>query len=153
MGRSRVLPAAVLGFGMGGFLDGIILHQLLQWHHFVSNLYPTDTVPGLEINTLWDGIFHSATYVITVIGLILLWRAIQRPGSQQSPRVIWGGLLVGMGVFHLFDSIVNHWLLRIHHIRPGPDALAYDLAFFGLGILFAVAGLSLLRTRRITSNG
>lgn len=28
----------MLGFGLGGFFDGILLHQLLQWHHLLSGL-------------------------------------------------------------------------------------------------------------------
>src|SRR5690606_18965301 len=26
----------VLGFALGGFFDGILLHQILQWHHLLS---------------------------------------------------------------------------------------------------------------------
>jgi len=30
------------GLGLGGFIDGIVLHQILQWHHMVSDVsrYP-----------------------------------------------------------------------------------------------------------------
>jgi uncharacterized membrane protein len=28
------------GLGLGGFFDGIVLHQLLQWHHMLSSWYP-----------------------------------------------------------------------------------------------------------------
>jgi len=41
----------LFGLGLGGF-DGIILHQVLQWHHMVTSAgYPPDTVRNLEINT------------------------------------------------------------------------------------------------------
>ncbi|TIP73091.1 MAG: DUF2243 domain-containing protein, partial [Mesorhizobium sp.] len=26
----------LLGLGLGGFFDGIVLHQLLQWHHMAT---------------------------------------------------------------------------------------------------------------------
>jgi hypothetical protein len=26
-------PGILLGLGLGGFVDGIVLHQILQWHH------------------------------------------------------------------------------------------------------------------------
>jgi uncharacterized membrane protein len=65
------------GLGLGGFFDGIVLHQLLQWH-MLSSWYPVTSIENLELNTRWDGIFHSATYVFVVIGLFLLWRAAQR---------------------------------------------------------------------------
>jgi uncharacterized membrane protein len=25
-----------MGLGLGGFLDGIVLHQVLQWHHMLT---------------------------------------------------------------------------------------------------------------------
>ncbi len=25
----------ILGLGLGGFFDGIVLHQILQWHHLI----------------------------------------------------------------------------------------------------------------------
>jgi uncharacterized membrane protein len=147
-----VTAGVVLGFGMGGFIDGIVLHQLLQWHHFVSSIYPMDTVAGLQLNTLWDGLFHSAMYLITVIGLILLWRAINRRDVTQSPRTIFSAFLLGMGAFHVFDSIVNHWILRIHHIRSGPNELAYDLGFFIIGLALLGAGM-LFRPRTAAAGG
>ncbi|MFH9118580.1 DUF2243 domain-containing protein [Streptomyces globisporus] len=33
--RSLQLPGIILGVGLGGFVDGILLHQLLQWHHML----------------------------------------------------------------------------------------------------------------------
>jgi uncharacterized membrane protein len=130
----------VLGFGLGGFFDGIVLHQLLQWHHLVSNLVPMDTLPGLELNTLWDGIFHILMYGITALGLVLMWRAIQNPATDQSPRLMLGAVLVGWGIFHIFDSVVNHWLLQVHHIRPGQDELAYDIGYFIIGLVLIFIG-------------
>jgi len=26
----------LLGIGLGGFVDGIVLHQILQWHHMLT---------------------------------------------------------------------------------------------------------------------
>ncbi len=145
-GRMPLTRASmILGFGLGGFFDGIVLHQLLQWHHFVSSMVTVTTVPGLELNTLWDGIFHSAMYVVTAIGLILVWRAINRVGAPFSPRAAFGGILLGAGVFNLFDSIVNHWILGIHHIREVEDWLVYDIAFFIAGLILIGAGMWLIR--------
>jgi uncharacterized membrane protein len=146
--KPLVRAGAVLGFGMGGFFDGIVLHQLLQWHHLVSNVYPDNTVEGLQLNTLWDGIFHAAMYVITFIGLVMVWRAVHRNDVVQSPRILFGAALVGFGTFHLFDSIVNHWILQIHNIRPGPDFLLYDISYFIIGIILLAIGAALIRARR-----
>lgn len=94
---------------------------------------------------LWDGIFHSAMYVVSVVGLILLWRALSHYRAPFSPRTVLGAVLAGFGTFHLFDSVVNHWILQIHHIRMGEDWLVYDLAFFAIGVVLIVAGIGLLR--------
>ena len=71
--RTRLIIAAVLlGVGLGGFFDGIVLHQILQWHHMVSTPTPPDTLENLELNTLGDGIFHAATWVVTITGVFVL---------------------------------------------------------------------------------
>src|SRR3954447_23051246 len=43
-------PGLLLGIGLGGFVDGILLHQILQWHHMLTSTgsYPMTTVAGLE---------------------------------------------------------------------------------------------------------
>jgi hypothetical protein len=81
--RTQLRNAGVLlGLGLGGFFDGIVLHQLLQWHHMVSSVesFSPETVPGLRTNTLADGLFHAVTYIFTVLGVTLLWRA---PGWRE----------------------------------------------------------------------
>jgi uncharacterized membrane protein len=30
-------PGVLIGFGVGGFVDGIVLHQILQWHHMLTS--------------------------------------------------------------------------------------------------------------------
>src|SRR5918995_4539066 len=78
---SRLLPSKatglLYGLGLGGFLDGIVLHQILQWHHMVSHVedYPMTTVAGLEVNTLADGFFHVATWFLVLAGSITAIRA------------------------------------------------------------------------------
>jgi uncharacterized membrane protein len=74
--RPLLAAGVVLGVGLGGFFDGIVFHQLLQWHHMLTSHgdYPATTVPGFETNTLWDGIFHGATWLATLVGLGMLWR-------------------------------------------------------------------------------
>lgn len=69
-------PALLLGLGLGGFVDGIVLHQVLQWHHLVSDVeaYPTTTVAGLEVNTLADGFFHLVVSAVLVVAGLALYR-------------------------------------------------------------------------------
>src|SRR5918998_71859 len=70
-------PGLLLGIGLGGFVDGIVLHQILQWHHMLTSTSgnPPTTVAGLEANTLADGLFHAATWVFVAAGSTALWRA------------------------------------------------------------------------------
>ena len=136
-------PGVLLGVGLGGFLDGIVLHQLLQWHHLISSTDRgrTSTVAGLEANTLADGLFHAVTWVVTVLGVVLLWRARR----LVSGRVLLGWALVGWGLFNVADEIVFHALLDLHHIREGGHELAYDMAFLALGIALVALGILLTR--------
>jgi uncharacterized membrane protein len=113
--------SVLLGLGLGGFFDGIVLHQILQWHHMLSAVKPIDTVRGLEINTLGDGLFHLGTYSLTVAGLVLLWRRLHQQHRQVPPVTLIGGLLLGWGVFNLVEGLVDHHILQIHHVRPGPN--------------------------------
>ena len=56
------ISAGILfGLGLGGFFDGIVLHQILQWHHLLTSAgYPPDSVENLKVNTFWDGTFTPA---------------------------------------------------------------------------------------------
>ena len=76
--NSFPISAGILfGLGLGGFFDGIVLHQLLQWHHMLTSAgVPADTVDGLELNTLWDGLFHTGTLLLVVNARTLLLAAI-----------------------------------------------------------------------------
>lgn len=132
----------VLGIGLGGFVDGIVLHQLLQWHHMVSSVETTETVAGLEANTRGDGVFHAATWIATAIGVWLLWRSRR---DVVPAAAFLGWLLIGWGAFNVADEIVFHALLDLHHIREGANELAYDLAFLALGLVQLAAGALLAR--------
>src|SRR5687768_16745235 len=115
---SRV-PGLLYGLGFGGFVDGIVLHQLLQWHHMVSSVpgRPMDTVAGLEHNTLADGLFHAATWVLLLAASLLTLRDWRRGRVAPSWRFHAGLVLAGWGVFNLVEGLVNHQLLGVHHVR------------------------------------
>ncbi len=145
--RRRVIWGGILaGLGLGGFFDGIVLHQILQWHHMLSNRYPVTTVAGLEINTLGDGIFHAGTYLFTVIGLFLLWSVARHRRTSWPTRLLVGLLLVGWGLFNLVEGLVDHHLLGVHHVRPGPNQLAWDVGFLAWGAAMLAGGWFLART-------
>jgi uncharacterized membrane protein len=142
-------PGLLLGIGLGGFLDGIVLHQILQWHHMLSSEgdYPPKTVAGLETNTLWDGLFHAFTWLAVAAGIWILWRRTAEWRWKSSGRALVGWMLVGWGLFNLVEGTVDHQLLGVHHVRDdlgGP--LRWDVGFLAFGALLLLAGLLLART-------
>jgi uncharacterized membrane protein len=146
-----VAPSFILGLGLGGFIDGIVLHQILQWHHMLtgdSGGEPMDTVAGLEANTLVDGFFHLATWILVVAGTVLLVRAWQRGEIAPPWRIHLGLMLAGWGAFNLVEGLIDHQLLGIHHVRDDLGApLGWDLGFLAFGALLALAGAALARPR------
>jgi uncharacterized membrane protein len=148
-------PGILLGVGLGGFIDGILLHQILQWHHMLSSTdtdragiasYPVDTVDGLRMNTLADGAFHVVTWLAVLTGLALLYaRLTGSPRRVWTSRELWGWMLTGWGLFNLVEGLVDHQLLGIHHVRGGPHQLWWDLGFLALGAALVAGGLLLRR--------
>ena len=138
----------VYGLGFGGFIDGIVLHQILQWHHMVSHVedYPMTTLAGLEVNTLADGFFHMATWFFVLggsIAAIIAWRQ-----GRLAPNwsFHFGLVLAGWGIFNLVEGIVDHHLLGVHHVRDDLGApLSWDLGFLALGVLLVLGGWLLHR--------
>ena len=146
--RRHTLGGLALGVGLGGFLDGIVLHQILQWHHLLTaqdrhGAFPDATVRSLEENTLWDGLFHAVAWLFVVLGVWLLAGA----GRIGGGRRLGGLLLAGWGGFNLVEGVVDHHLLGIHHVRDDvADPLWWDLGFLALGAVLVVAGVTLWRS-------
>lgn len=137
--------ATVLGFALGGFFDGILLHQILQWHHLLS-LVPA--VSSIRMQVLWDGYFHALMYLIAAVGLWGLWRARADLNGNWGSQAL-GALLVGFGVWHVVDSVLSHWVLGIHRIKlDSPNPLMWDLLWFAaFGVLPVIAGVLLMRRK------
>jgi uncharacterized membrane protein len=128
------------GVGTGALADGIVLHQVLQWHHLVSSKTSDATVAGLEDNTLADGIFHVVFLIVLLAGAALI------VGRRLEPRPFTGLLLVGWGLFHVADQLLFHLALGAHHIREGVDNQElYDWGFFAVGLALIAAGALVLR--------
>ncbi|HZW43946.1 MAG TPA: DUF2243 domain-containing protein [Dermatophilaceae bacterium] len=127
-------PILVTGFGLGAILDGIILHQVLQWHHLVSGYRTADALAALEYNTFWDGIFHLVSWAIVFGGL--LWLVQSRSDLREvGLRLYVGWTLMGWGAFNIVDQVVFHMLLGAHHIRMVDNYQMYDWGYTALGCL------------------
>ncbi|MDP8914651.1 MAG: DUF2243 domain-containing protein [Pseudomonadota bacterium] len=144
--RPLLLAATVLGIGLGGFFDGILLHQVLQWHHLLS-LVPGEAFRDLGTQILADGLFHVLMYAVTASGLWLLWRRRGSVAESGAAGTLAGGALLGFGIWNLIDVGFFHWILGIHRIRVNvPDPMTYDLGWLALfGIIPLGAAWAILR--------
>lgn len=92
MRTTRATQAALLlGFGLGAFFEGILLHAV-------------------------TGFAYLAAWAITVGGVVLLWSAVRGPGPLPSGRGFVGHYAIGWGVFNVIDALARHdigreWLL------------------------------------------
>lgn len=140
MRGSVVAPAILLGAGLGGFFDGIVLHQILRWHHMLSARPDAD----LTANLVADGVFHAGAWLAVLAGVMWLWRRTRWPGPRPLTSLL-GPMLAGWGMFNLVEGLGNHHLLGLHHVRPGANQAAFDLGFLVCGALLVLIGLALHR--------
>lgn len=106
----------VLGIGLGGFVDGIVLHQILQIHEMLSNKIGATNYIGKSVNMFWDGIFHLFCFIVVFVGIVLLWRLMKRSDVDRSGKLFTAGLIGGWGLFNLIEGIIDHQLLKLHNV-------------------------------------
>ncbi|CAB3895423.1 DUF2243 domain-containing protein [Achromobacter piechaudii] len=142
--RRRPWAGFLLGFGMGGFFDGILLHQILQWHHLLSGL-TAPALADLRVQVVADGAFHALMYVVAGVGL---WGLYRSRGSAVPPRkLLLAAFLLGFGAWHVTDAVLSHWLVGLHRLRMDvADPLPWELAWLGIfGVVPLLAGWLLRR--------
>ncbi|TSI04499.1 DUF2243 domain-containing protein [Lysinibacillus sp. BW-2-10] len=126
------------GVGIVAFLDEAIFHQLLHWHHFYDKA-------TLSVGLISDGLFHAFSWFATVAGLFML--------AQLRKRNVWkkqkwiGSLLLGAGVFQLYDGTIQHKLMKIHQIRYNVEIFYYDLTWNVIAILLIIIGIVLIKKK------
>jgi uncharacterized membrane protein len=153
---SAFAPSLIIGAGLGAFIDGILLHQILGWHHLLS------ARPGVDMraNEVADGLFHAGAWLAVLVGVLWLYARLRLPPVpaawprlDRGPRpwgVLIGGMLVGWGLFTVIEGLVDHHALGLHHMRPGPDQLAWDLGFLAFGAVLVGLGFLVARPRVVT---
>ena len=137
--RRSAVAGVLMGVGLAAFLDEVVFHQLLHWHHF----YDRSTS---DAGLVSDGIFHAVGWFAVVAGLF--WFAALRRDHDLVTRRWVAGILLGAGAFQLYDGVVQHKLLRLHQVRYGVDLTGYDVAWNAVAVLLLAAGLVLLSRRR-----
>ena len=141
--------ATIIGIGMGGFVDGIVLHQILQWHEMLSNKIPPTTLQAKTVNMFWDGIFHLFTFLVTLTGIIMLWQLLFKKSINPNGRLLWGGMLLGWALFNILEGLANHHILKLHNVREvSANVQGWNFGFLIFSILLAGVGLVLIRRGR-----
>ncbi|CAM3585609.1 DUF2243 domain-containing protein [Bordetella sputigena] len=130
-----------VGFAMSGFFDGILLHQILQWHHLLSGLRSA-RFADLRVQIMADGLFHAVMYLIALGGFYMLYRARADLSLPRAGRRLLANFWIGFGAWHVVDAVLSHWVTRIHRIRmDSAYPLAWDLAWLAaFGLIPLTAG-------------
>ena len=75
----------LLGFGLGAFLEGILMHPMV-------------------------GMFYIFVWALTLGGVLTLWSAMRGPGPLPSGRLFMAHALLGWGLFNVLEGIASHSL-------------------------------------------
>ena len=149
-GNSLIKAGIVLGLGFGGFADGIVLHQILGWHHMVcvtEHCRPA-SIEALQLQNTQDGFFHLTVWLISLAGTAMLFRAARNPVAVWSGRVLSGAMLMGSGLFNFVEGLIDHQILGIHHVLPGhPLQFLWDMLFLASGVVLFIVGWLLTRSK------
>jgi uncharacterized membrane protein len=153
--NSLTRAGIVLGVGLGGFFDGIVLHQILGWHHLicVTEHCQPQSVEQLKQQNTQDGFFHLAVWVMTLVGAVMLFKAARRDGPWAG-KTLSGAMLAGWGGFNFVEGLIDHQILGIHHVLPGhPNQFLFDMLFLASGLFLLVLGWILCRRSTPTNLG
>lgn len=149
------IASMVLGIGLGGFIDGIMFHQIFQTHSMLSNKISTTDYVGKSVNMFWDGIFHFFCLLVVLLGIVLLWELLFKAHVDRSGKLLSGGLLLGWGLFNIVEGIINHHLLALHNvIELSPNQDFGNFTFLGGSVIVVVVGYMLVKnhTKPLVSN-
>ena len=142
--RRALVAAGVFGFGFSGLIDVIVLHHIFQLHHLVSGIYPMNTLNGLRTNILADGLFSIGMILIAGIGAGLLWQSERRSTVPLAVRPIAGAAVIGLGIFDLYDVLIDHVVLGLH--QPASQGGYYNPHWAVISLLIIGTGIYIYRT-------
>lgn len=96
---------------------------------------------------IWDGWFHAAVWLVTVVGIYRLLGDARRGARLPGDKAFTGLLILGWGLFNLIEGVIDHHLLGLHHVRDLPAHVPlYDWLFLGIGgVGFILLGWLLAR--------
>lgn len=118
--RPLAAPALLLGIGLGGLIDGIVIG--------------------------WSGPLLAVCWAMAVVGAVLLFRAGRRDDVVWSWRIFVGSMLFGWGVFNVVEGVIDQLVLGIHHTHPGGNTLVWDIGFVVGGVALMLLGFLIARS-------
>ena len=137
--KNLFIAGLILGLGLLGAIDGIVFHQLLQWHHMILS-------PNIQLEIFTDGLFTALFSAKLIWGGVKIFQDARKNQLGTSWRIFLGGIFVGGGAFNLVEGIVDHHILQVHRVKPlAENPLMYDLAFLAIGALLVVIGFMIKR--------
>lgn len=92
----------------------------------------------MQRNMVWDRLFHAFVWLVTLLGVFLLWSAAYHQETMPALGAFIGQLLFGWGLFNLVEGIIDHQILGVHYVRQVPNYTVYNLTFLalsGVGLL------------------
>ncbi|MFB4169420.1 DUF2243 domain-containing protein [Virgibacillus sp. JSM 102003] len=132
--KNLFIAAVILGLGLLGAVDGIVFHQLLQWHHMVLN-------PNIKLEIITDGLFTAAFSALLIWGGVKIFQDARQNKLGHSWVIFSSGIFIGGGVFNIVEGIIDHHILQVHRVRPvAENPLLYDLGFLAIGALLVIIG-------------
>ena len=138
--KQNLWTGILFGLGIVAFIDEVVFHQLLHWHHF----YDKSTK---DIGLVSDGVFHAFSFFAT-IGSAFLLADLHRKHGFWVKRWL-AGIFLGSGIFQLYDGTIQHKLMGLHQIRYGVDILPYDIVWNVIAALLILVGVVLIfQTRK-----
>ena len=133
------------GLGLGGFIDGIVLHQNPSVAPHGQRRRP---LPGEHHRRV--GSQHPGRRLLSFgdlgscpgrsIAAITAWRQ-----GRLAPNwsFHFGLVLTGWGIFNVV-GLIDHQILGVHHVRDDLDGpLPWDMGFLIFGVLLIVGGWTL----------
>jgi uncharacterized membrane protein len=146
--RRQVVAGLIVGVGTGMFLDGIVFHQILQWHHLLSSVDELDatTRDGLSDLVVADGWFHVASLAVLLAGVAAVWSIARLPTVAWPASMLAATVVMGIAGFDVADALVNHLLLNLHNLREDVgNQLAWDLGYLGVSLVVLAVATAWLR--------
>lgn len=140
--KNLFIAGLILGLGLVGAIDGIVFHQLLQWHHMIHS-------PNIKLEIFTDGLFTALFSAKLLWGGMKIFQDARKNELGTSWKIFTGGIFIGGGAFNLVEGIVDHHILQVHRVRPlAENPLVYDLAFLAIGLLLVIIGVMIKRMEK-----